>query len=70
MPVDERAGPSTRSGAMKIELYEHPELISQWHALRDVRAQSRAVDWLLEPGLIDEKAAEKFATEHPEPALP
>jgi len=55
---------------MKIELYEHPELISQWHTLRDVRTQSRAVDWLLEPGLIDEKAAEKFATEHPEPALP
>jgi len=39
MPVDERAGPSTRSGAMKIELYKHPELISQWHVLRDVGAQ-------------------------------
>ncbi len=55
----------------KNELDEHhPELISPWHALRDVRAQRRAVDWLLDQGLIDDSAAEKFATEHPDPALP
>src|SRR3954451_8090030 len=35
------------------QLYEHhPELISSWHALRDVRAQRRAVAWLLDRDLI------------------
>ncbi len=55
----------------KNQLYEHlPQLISAWHALRDVRAQRRAVEWLLDQGLIDENAAEKFAASHPEPGLP
>ncbi len=55
----------------KNELYErHPELISPWHALRDVRAQRRAVSWLLERGLIDDSAADKFTADHPYPALP
>ena len=53
------------------QLYEHlPKLISPWHALRDVRAQRRAVDWLLDQGLVDQNAAEKFADVHPEPSLP
>ena len=55
----------------KNQLYQHlPELISPWHALRDVRAQRRAVDWLLDQGLIDQNAAQKFADDHPEPGLP
>jgi len=53
------------------QLYEHlPQLISPWHALRDVRAQRRAVDWLRDQGLISDDAAEKFAADHPEPVLP
>ena len=55
----------------KNQLYEQlPELISPWHALRDVRAQRRTVDWLLDQGLIDQDAAQKFADGHPEPSLP
>jgi len=55
----------------KSQLYEHlPELISPWHAFRDVRAQRRAVDWLLDHGLIDQNAAGKFTDGHPEPGLP
>jgi hypothetical protein len=55
----------------KDQLYEHlPALIAPWHAFRDVRAQRRAVDWLLDQGLIDQNAAEKFADDHPEPSLP
>lgn len=55
----------------KNQLYQHhPELISAWHALRDVRAQRRAVHWLLDQGLIDDSAAQQFATEHPDPDLP
>jgi hypothetical protein len=55
----------------KNELYErHPELISAWHALRDVRAQRRAVGWLLDQGLIDDSPAQQFASDHPDPGLP
>jgi hypothetical protein len=55
----------------KNRLYEHhPELISSWHALRDVRAQRRAVKWLLDEDLIDDRAAEEFVTRHPDPDLP
>ena len=55
----------------KDQLYEHhPELISAWHALRDIRAQRRAVEWLRDHALIDGEAADKFAADHPDPALP
>lgn len=55
----------------KNRLYDHhPELISSWHALRDVRAQRRAVKWLLDQELIDHRAAEEFVTRHPDPDLP
>jgi len=52
------------------DLEHHPELISAWHALRDVRAQRRAVEWLRDQGLIDDSAAHHFATDHPNPGLP
>jgi uncharacterized protein UPF0158 len=55
----------------KDQLYEHhPDLVSTWQTLRDVRAQRRAVEWLLDEGLIDEGAARQFATDHPDPDLP
>ncbi len=55
----------------KNELYSHhPELISAWHALRDVRAWRRAAEWLLDQGLIDDVAANEFETSHPDPDLP
>jgi len=54
----------------KNQVYEHhPELISPWHALRDVRAQRRAVEWLLDQGLIHHDAAREFASDHPDPVL-
>ncbi len=55
----------------KNQVYEHhPELISAWHALRDVRARRRAVEWLLDQGLIDDRVAQQFATDHSDPGLP
>ena len=55
----------------KEQLYErHPELISSWHALRDVRARRRAVEWLVDQELIDGRAAEGFMAHHPDPDLP
>ncbi len=55
----------------KNQVHEHhPELISSWHALRDIRAQRRAVEWLLDQGLIHDTAAQQFASDHPDPGLP
>lgn len=55
----------------KNELYDHhPDLIAAWHGWRDVRAERRAVQWLLDQGLIDEGPARLFALEHPDPPLP
>ena len=55
----------------KTQVYgHHPELISAWHALHDVRARRRAVEWLLDQGLLDDNAAQQFATDHPDPSLP
>ncbi len=55
----------------KTQVYEsHPELISAWHGLRDVRARRRAVEWLLDQGFIDDNAAQQFAIGRPDPSLP
>jgi hypothetical protein len=35
-----------------------------------VRSQRRAVEWLLDEGLVDEDAAHRFLAEHPDPELP
>jgi len=55
----------------KKELYRgHPEPISSWHALRDARAQIRAVQWLADEGLIEVDAAQQFVQHQSEPPLP
>ncbi|HET8988567.1 MAG TPA: UPF0158 family protein [Humibacillus sp.] len=55
----------------KDELYEeYPELVSVWFDFRDVRARRRAVEWLLDEGLVAEDAAQQFLRDHPSPALP
>jgi len=55
----------------KNQIYEHhPDLIPAWHTLRDARAQQRAVEWLLDQGLINATTAQQVATDHPDPALP
>lgn len=55
----------------KRELYEeYPELVSAWHALRDMRAKRRAVEWLLDEALIEEAVAKQFLRENPDPDVP
>jgi len=55
----------------KNDLYQRqPDLISSWHAFRDARARVRAVQWLVDEGLIDEDAAREFERAHPDPELP
>ena len=49
----------------KDELYEeYPELVQVWFDFRDVRARRRAVEWLLDEGLVAEEAAQQFLQEH------
>jgi len=55
----------------KDELFEeHPDLVPVWQAFRDARAKHRAVEWLLEQGLVHDNAAQRFLGDHPIPALP
>ena len=55
----------------KNELYEeYPELVSVWQAFRTTRAHRRAVEWLVDEGLVDESAARQFADEHSDPPVP
>jgi hypothetical protein len=50
--------------------HEYPHLLPIWYAFRDARAQRRAVDWLVDNGLVSTDDAERFLAEHSEPALP
>ncbi len=55
----------------KDELHdEYPDLLPAWYAFRDARAQRRAVQWLADNSLIDDYAASRFLTDHPDPGLP
>jgi hypothetical protein len=55
----------------KVELQEeYPDLLPAWYAFRDTRAQRRAVEWLVDNSLIDDEAADRFLTDHPDPELP
>ena len=49
---------------------EYPDLLPTWYAFRDARANRRAVDWLLDQGLVQDDAARKFMADHPDPDLP
>jgi Uncharacterised protein family (UPF0158) len=55
----------------KDELHdEYPDLLPAWYAFRDARAQRRAVQWLADNSLINDYAASRFLTDHPDPGLP
>lgn len=55
----------------KNQLYQrHPELISAWHAFRDSGARVRAVEWLVDEGLVEEAAAHRFKDDQAETTLP
>ena len=55
----------------KDELHdEYPDLLPAWYAFRDARAKRRAVQWLADSSLIDDRSAERFLSGHPEPAPP
>jgi Uncharacterised protein family (UPF0158) len=49
---------------------EQPGLLPAWYAFLDARATRRAVQWLTDNSLIDDEAAGRFLTGHPDPDLP
>jgi hypothetical protein len=52
------------------QLHEHPRAHLACEALRDARTSPRAAQWLVDEGPVDEDAAQRFPSEHPEPDLP
>jgi hypothetical protein len=77
--TDERAGrrllrANQGKGAFrrfKDELHqEYPGLLPAWYAFRDARATRCAVQRLADNALIDDEAADRFLTGHPDPGLP
>ena len=49
---------------------EYPDLLPTWYAFRGIRAERRAVQWLADNSLIDDDAASRFLSGHPDPDLP
>jgi hypothetical protein len=49
---------------------EYPDLLPAWYALRDARAERRAVEWLAENELIPADEAARYLASHPDPHLP
>jgi hypothetical protein len=52
----------------KDALLDYPELRQAWFAFHDVRSERRAIEWLLERGLVDPAAADAALESRPEPA--
>ena len=50
-------------------LEEYPDLLPVWYAFRDARARRRAVEWLVDEGLVEDVAARKFLADNPDPDL-
>lgn len=53
----------------KDTLFEYPELREAWFTFRDTRLERRAIEWLLDEGLISEADAEWALEERPDPDL-
>jgi hypothetical protein len=55
----------------KDELHEeYPDMLPAWYAFRDTRARRRAVEWLLEEGLVADDDARGFLAELPDVSVP
>ncbi len=54
----------------KDTLLDFPELREAWFAFHDARMARRAVEWLVQEGLLGPEEADRAAAEHPDPDLP
>jgi hypothetical protein len=48
----------------------YPDLVPAWLAFQSVRAKRRAVQWLVDEGLVDQQAAEAVLGSCADPDLP
>jgi hypothetical protein len=51
----------------KNTLFDFPEVRDQWFRFRDARARRRALDWLVDAGLVTADAAALAAAAYPDP---
>ena len=51
----------------KDALLDYPQLRRAWFAFHDARTERRAIEWLVERGLVDAKAAQIELARRPEP---
>jgi len=54
----------------KDALLEYPDLRAAWFKFHDARLERRAIEWLRDAGLVDEKAAERALAGRPDPEIP
>lgn len=54
----------------KDTLFEFPELRQAWFRFHDVRLERRAIEWLVDEGLVADEAAGRALAERPDPQLP
>lgn len=54
----------------KDTLFDFAELRDAWFRFHDVRLERRAIEWLLDEGLVEPEAAERAIAERPDPHLP
>src|SRR5439155_11030669 len=54
----------------KDALLEYPDLRAAWFKFHDARLEGRAIEWLRDAGLVDEKAAERALAGRPDPEIP
>jgi len=55
----------------KDELHEeYPDLVPAWYAFRDARAKRRAVEWLLDRGLIGGEDFRRLLVDLSDPDVP
>jgi len=58
------------SHAIQIEKPAHLRFAATplvWQSFRETKARARALDWVVEQGLVDDVAARRFTDDHPEP---
>jgi Uncharacterised protein family (UPF0158)/Nucleotidyltransferase domain len=53
----------------KDTLLDFPELRDAWFRFHDTRFERRAIQWLVDEGLVDEAAGERAIAERPDPDL-
>jgi hypothetical protein len=54
----------------KDSLLDHPELRRAWFDFHDARGERRAIEWLLDRGLVEPADAEAAIGRRPEPEMP